>query len=650
MDDAVSRRTVVRNFGAVPLFALPDYFEPSPTVRWQFEATGELLLTAGSFHDAGRLFVGRDTSVFCLGLTDGEKRWAFSPTLGEGDCRPVAVDGTVFITRRGVAYALTLDGQKRWEVGFGSTSRPSLAYEDGLAFLGSDGVYAIDAVSGERKWAAESDSFDDVRALSIYFDSLYVVTRDTAYSLSPKTGTIRWQAPVDAIVGPARVGIADGTVFVSDGRKMVGLRATNGERRWEIESDELTVSSIGEETAYVWDSQHLRAIDAREGTTEWTFDPEELPVSPLSKVGRTVICATDAAVYSLDEATGNINWRYSRTRGDGPFLPTVGDDAVYIFNEQGVVALDRLDGTSRWQFVPERGSPVTVHSVEDAVFIVTDEGSLYAVGPPFRGPAESLLREPLSVAMDRLPIMGLFGGATALLAVETYRRRSSDPDSATRDFDIVARLGRDGVADVYRARLPDGRNAVVKQLTDESRSERFQTVIDRTVALDHEGLPEVLDYGDDPTKWLGIPYYGEASLASRYEAISLSEGLRLVARACEIVHSAHQSGTVHGRLGPERVRFAGKPTAENVRVEGWVSNLTREADGVPEASERAISKDVLQLGGVACWFVRAKNGDEITPDNSRLRTVLTTATATESEQRYRSALELADMLRWAVRE
>lgn len=650
MSDDIHRRTALQCLGVAPLLGAVDHFESRPTVQWQFAADGELLLSDYRSRHDETLLVGGDGAIYALELSDGTLRWSFSPTVDRGDILPVVVGGTVLVLQRAAVNVLTPAGTHQRQLALDSTGAPSFANTDDIAFVGGGGIYAIDAASGETRWETESGEFDDVRALYARSDSVYAVTEDAVHSISTKTGRIRWQKSVKDTVGPTRVGITDGTLLVKDHRNVFAFGVADGQHQWQFRSDDLSHSYFGEKAVYVWDSQKLYALDGRKGTTKWAFDAGEYAVSPLSKRGGAVVCATSAAVYSLDGVTGEIKWRFSRTRGDGPFLSTVAGDTIYVRDGGTMGALDVDTGTGRWHFTPERGRPVTMQRVEDTVLVITDEGTLYAVGEPLRGPVEPLVGTSLSAVKEELPMVGLFGVISALLALKSYQRRSAQPDSTPNDFEVVEQLGTDGDTELYRVRLSDGREAVVKQLADEKLRKRFRNAIDTVATLDHEGIPEVLDRDDSPSMWVGIPYYEGESLASEYEKLTLRDGIRTIACACETVHAAHQSGIAHGQLGPERIRFAVEPRAESVRVDGWLSPSIRTQHAPKEAFDVAVSEDVLQLGGMARWFVSAKEGAETSIHRNRIRDILATATVTNAEERYASSLALADMLRWAVRQ
>jgi outer membrane protein assembly factor BamB len=116
---------------------------------------------------------------------------------------------------------------------------PSPAVVDGTVFVGSadENVYALDAATGTRQWAFETD--DTVFSSPAVVDgTVFVGSLDgNVYALDAATGTRQWAFETDGSVysSPA---VVDGTVFVGSGQNVYALGgdATGAERVGDTEA------------------------------------------------------------------------------------------------------------------------------------------------------------------------------------------------------------------------------------------------------------------------------------------------------------------------------------------------------------------------------------------------------------------------------
>ncbi|WP_248895758.1 PQQ-binding-like beta-propeller repeat protein [Haloplanus halobius] len=175
-----------------------------------------------------RVFVGYDGTVRAVGLADGRERWRRDVDFSiSGVLTPhAAASTTVFVAdRAGRLLALSpLDGSTRWTLSVDTDAfRPHVVRTSERLFVGGQGVYALDPVSGERAWSFTPGAVDvTVHASTTVFAA---VGRDRMHALDPASGTERWRfAPGPLLAGPATAGDlafvgVEGTVYALDGSR-----------------------------------------------------------------------------------------------------------------------------------------------------------------------------------------------------------------------------------------------------------------------------------------------------------------------------------------------------------------------------------------------------------------------------------------------
>jgi polyvinyl alcohol dehydrogenase (cytochrome) len=242
---------------------------------------------------------------------------------------------------------------------------------DGTVYVGDwDGtVHALDAATGEERWATQVASYYIGGAVAVDDDSVFAGTFDArVVALDRATGEQRWEAPIGdhpmAVIfgSPIRVddvvlaGVASFELMTGGDAPtfrghLVALDAETGEERWRwwaTAADDTAGPGVS-----IWSSP---AVDPERGAvyigTGNTYTPPPAP--------------TADALVALDLATGEELWVTQFTVGDTwtlsqpagsdsdvgapPNLFTVGDtDAVGVADKAGdYYALDRDTGEELW--------------------------------------------------------------------------------------------------------------------------------------------------------------------------------------------------------------------------------------------------------------------------------------------------------------
>jgi outer membrane protein assembly factor BamB len=655
---------------------LKSLTESRPSTRWEFDSDGELVVLPGLVRETSlvgeTLFVDSGKTAYALDRTSGERRWKFdvstenwSLTVGPNE---------VYVTTNSVVHSFNADeGSKRWEFESEENELYSATTSGRVVYVsGRKGLHALSVEDGTERWKFGKN----FGTPTVVGGTVYGNRSETLYALDATDGTEYWQFETDEDDHAHLADVVVGTCYLWNHGTLYAVDASAGTERWRFETDDDSYGFRGkltEDTAYVWseDEKTLYAVSARTGTARWQFEVSSRPRSTPNVVGDTVIVETEAAVYALDATDGTTRWRYAREIASDWYVGAVGEDAVYSHDGGALRALDLADGSERWRFAPDDEGVVYARRIDDTVYAGTNAGALYALEGPARTSLESVVHAAETNA-GPLALATLLGGG---LLAEVYRRTKgasgrTDDESTEEGLELLEPIETDGAMETRRARLADGREVVVKRLSEDTtpHPERFRRAVEERAELNHDSIEPVLDRGVEPTPWVALPDVTGESITDIDEA-TLEECVEALATACEAVHAAHRSGVTHGRLSPEDVRVAsGDSDPFSVRVGGWLENAVAERDetsvyAAPEQVEDLetdpVRSDVYSLGAIAYHALgdqlpedeRRKTPSELDADvPSELDEVLSTATAPDPEERYRSALKLADMLRWAVRQ
>lgn len=292
------------------------------------------------------------------------ERWRFE--TGERALSPVVADGIVyvFVGSRGVFAVDAQDGVELWRFAHHYPRPGGITVTDGTAYIGTgDPLYAVDAATGEPQWSFTAPG-GVIAPPTVEAGRIYVWSgADTVYALDRHTGRQEWT--FDTIEGgfwrPA-LAVTEEVVSASapDGR-LYALDAASGTEQWHVElSTPGTEPTVVDDTIYLGTRELVSALDAHDGSEKWRFEvsmaeevkealPDVLVPSPALVDETVYVGGPDGTVYALAAETGEPHWQFET---DSPVLtaPTVADDTVYVgCLEDYVYAISTDSGTQRWR-------------------------------------------------------------------------------------------------------------------------------------------------------------------------------------------------------------------------------------------------------------------------------------------------------------
>ncbi len=292
--------------------------------KWSF-TTGSLVRSSAAVSEGSVWFASFDGNVYCLDADSGALRWKFA-TAGERkfsargihsylpktqdipdfwdlwQSSPIVAEGLVHIgSGDGNVYALDArTGEKKWAFATGGVVHSSPALAGGLLYIGSFDrkLYALDARTGALRWSfttgedAENHNQEGIQASpTVVGGVVYFGARDFhMYALDAATGAEKWRHKITW--SNATAAVANGRVYygTSIPAHFVALDAATGKEAYKVDLKIPVFSSpaLAGGTGFVGSfSGRLYAIDLAEGRVVWDFQTE------ASRANRAVVLAPD---------------------------------------------------------------------------------------------------------------------------------------------------------------------------------------------------------------------------------------------------------------------------------------------------------------------------------------------------------------------
>jgi outer membrane protein assembly factor BamB len=316
---------------------------------WQFETAGSVSASAVVHQE--QIYITGGTAVYALDLK-GEEAWSYN--LGSSSYSTVAVSGAnILVLADNGLHALDLTGKKLWHFetgdgplkvngktmgwGEGQFSDPWSLYRsapvlagDTVIFANAKGTYALNSVTGEEIWHAETGVSHTRPA--VHEGVVVVGSWDNhLYGLSTKDGSQLWKV-VSRLPGGAMAGWLGWEGFnldpvIHEGVVYAGNRGT-----------------------------HFYAIDANTGVEQWSFK------HPSSWIGSPAIVSDEIVYFGLSDGYALVGMA-TRMGNQSLFFqnnfynfarPQANDSHVFMASMSGeLFAIEKATGKGRKLFATD---------------------------------------------------------------------------------------------------------------------------------------------------------------------------------------------------------------------------------------------------------------------------------------------------------
>lgn len=297
-------------------------------------------------------------NVYCLNAKTAEVIWKF-PTDKQIFSSPSVAYGKVYIGE-GLHHDFDCklycidkgSGELLWSHQTTSHVESSPYIVDGKVFVGAgdDGVYCLDAETGEVKWHYGEPHVDSSPAVwfgAVYFGAAY--GEGAMFCLDAETGEELWKTPTEYHVwgspsiaaGKVYFGIGSST-FAQESEETAGgvicLNARTGKEKWFYDVGDTVLSAaaiVGEAVIFGAYDGCIHAVSANSGELKWKTEVSSPVLSSAAVMDNNVYAASkNGYIYCLGLKKGSVKWKYdvSDIAGDSEILssPAIANGKLYI--------------------------------------------------------------------------------------------------------------------------------------------------------------------------------------------------------------------------------------------------------------------------------------------------------------------------------
>lgn len=307
------------------------------TLLWRASATTVLAVAEA----ASTLCVAQGLAgLRGLSATSGQQSWSQSGKQAAYLTLTAIADQAFIVTTGSAVVALDpATGHQKWRFSLpvvtGLPNVPLFATDDTTVYASGMTlstaipqyyIFAIDAATGERKWATYFPLTTGISLLTAGNGTVCALGGAAAadmIALDAKTGARTWTAPGPAVPlqGSITAGVISGAV-ASAGNKsgVVAIDVSNGKTLWTSNvGSNLQDTASGDGIVYASSFNgpardgvpgELAALDARSGKNLWTRRFPEGAPSNLQPSGGVVYTGFGSTLYILDGQTGDTLWTY----------------------------------------------------------------------------------------------------------------------------------------------------------------------------------------------------------------------------------------------------------------------------------------------------------------------------------------------------
>ncbi|WP_227353658.1 outer membrane protein assembly factor BamB family protein [Haladaptatus salinisoli] len=321
--------------------------------------------------------------------------WRYSTAEPIYDAPAVSSDSVFAGASGGYVYAIDrISGKKRWRARPDDRRVFAPVYADGIVYArGNQSFTALNAETGAVEWSTTIESGVSADPLvhegTVYVPSPRFDPSPKLYAFDAKTGETKWTFDGDgceyARMTPG-VGVENGSVFLLDERTLWKLDPDDGSVRGSYadeNQDDFYAFAHGADTVYGSRDGETPtdtvALDTSDGSERWTTSfGDDTPVR-LSAEGETLYVTNTeqglGRLIAVDATSGAERWRFEEPRGDNYLSrATVSGDAVFVGANRRLYELDAADGTERQRWEATESIMTTPAVTDDGVYSTTKDG------------------------------------------------------------------------------------------------------------------------------------------------------------------------------------------------------------------------------------------------------------------------------------
>jgi outer membrane protein assembly factor BamB len=418
----------------------------------------------------------------------------------------------------GRVAAVGPDGTRKWLTALPEARFPPAAGAGRVVVPVGNALVVLDASTGDRVRSVEvpADSFDTPTLVD---DTALVGTfSGGVVGVDLGSGTVRWQAGAPSRAHPPVV--ADGTAYVTarrwetdDGDRpgvIAAVDVESGEIDWEVglDGEPTAPPAVRDGVVYAGTNRgRVHAVDAGDGARRWREPVGDwVTRGPTAAADGVYVVVLGEGPAKLDHG-GTVVWRSDVGGGTNPVLV---EDLVVVGTEDGVVAVDRETGRTRWRAGTDAGVEFDVRAADGRVYAGDRHGTLSAFEVDG---GERVWRVPFRPTRMPGPVVGprtvaggsRDGGTYDLLATDgTEFPRSGG--AATRGVTPTVLDGRDLPTEATPAGTADGDRLFGAGTGTAGGSAAASGSAETLLGGGADGSlfrVRTVDYGDAPTDGLG---------------------------------------------------------------------------------------------------------------------------------------------------
>ena len=334
----------------------------------EYGATNIIEAKAISTAAPGTLVINDESNIWAFDATTGNLKWKYYKfklfTTGLGTVTPT----TYYVgDTNGNLLAFNLsDGTVKWQYPTGTLSSDfPVVINNVVYFTSGETVYALDALTGAKKWAYTIDKAGILYNITVSSGLVFFGINTNGgfgdkkiLALDATTGQKKMEyAGYNDVVS---LKVSNGLLYAIDNTSSVGnfkaYDIATGQVKWSKQLPSVRQLSVSNNILYIYGfdkNPYLGAYDATNGTLKWQRNPANNPfIYTFSLYNNVLVAATDNTFLALDALTGDQKWTAARIQiktSNRVDRSLVTPSVVYTTDyTNGLTAYDAQTGKQIW--------------------------------------------------------------------------------------------------------------------------------------------------------------------------------------------------------------------------------------------------------------------------------------------------------------